>query len=803
MKFTLSWLTQHLKIAESLSLSDLMHHLTMLGLEVESLDDPAARLAPFMIAQIKHLEKHPNADRLNVCRVQISADDTQPLVQVVCGAPNVYAGMKTVFAHIGTHIPGLDITLKAGSIRGVDSNGMLCSLNELSLGQDQDGIVDLPSDAPVGYPFAKTFGHDDPAIEISITPNRADCFGVKGIARDIAAAGFGDFIETQAPVIKSTYACPKSVKIESADDCPVYMGRTIRNVKNTPSPAWLQQRLKKIGLDPISAIVDITNYINYDLCRPLHAFDADKIGSHITVRRAYESETLIGLNDKDYALSARHLTIADEHNVLAIAGVLGGKASGTTLDTTTVFLESALFSPMSVSTSGRDLNIHTDSRVRFERGVDPNSVLTGLDIATQMILDICGGEASDVIAAGAVPLNAHEIRLSLEKVKLLTDISLPTPVIETYLTGLGFTHIHAVPGNALSVTSPSWRFDISNEQDIIEEIIRMHGYDNLPITALNVKPGFKAHSFSQSIPLNAKKILATLGLHESIHYAFVSAKIAHQFSEGCSVVEVLNPISQHLSHMRPSVLPSLLESVQRNMAYHQKDLRMFEVGAVYTDALQPKQETVASAIITGDTTKADWRKLNRTYDVFDIKAIAFQLIERLGLKADTLQIDSDGAPSWYHPGQSAALKLGPKLTLGYFGRLHPTTEKSFDIDQPIFGFEIFLDRLPLKPSKYTAYIPNLLQTVERDFAVIIDADIPASKLLKAVEGADKEFIQTVRLFDVYTGKGIPDGKKSMAFNVTFVPKTTTFNDEQLQQLSQKVISAVTKATGGELRGVSV
>lgn len=800
MKFTLSWLNQHLKITKSLS--DLQHRLTMLGLEVESFDDPATRLAPFLIGQIKHLEKHPNADRLNVCQVQISSDETQPLVQVVCGAPNVYEGMKTVFAHIGTHIPGLDITLKAGNIRGVDSNGMLCSLNELSLGQDQDGIVDLPKDAPVGHPFAKNYGHDDPVIEISITPNRADCFGVKGIARDIAAAGFGEFISTTPPTINGTFVCSKTVAIESTKDCPAYMGRMIRKVNNTASPAWLQQRLKKIGLDPISAIVDITNYVNYDLCRPLHAFDADKIGSHITVRRACESETMMGLNDKDYQLSDRHLTISDEHNVLAIAGVLGSKASGTTLDTTTVFLESALFSPDVVSINGRDLNIHTDSRVRFERGVDPESVRSGLDIATQMILDICGGEASKVITAGLIPTHTNEIRLCSEKVQLLTGLTIPTPSIETYLTGLGFTNIRAVPGNALCVTSPSWRFDISNEHDIVEEIIRMHGYDNLPNTALSVKPGFKAHSFAQSIPLNAKKILATLGLHESIHYAFVSGKIAHQFSEGSPVIEVLNPISQQLSHMRPSVLPSLLESIQRNIAYHQKDLRMFEVGAVYNDVQQPKQETVASAVLLGETTKADWRKHNRSYDVFDIKAIAFQLMERLGLKVDTLQIDSEGAPAWYHPGQSAALKLGPKLVLGYFGRLHPTTEKSFDIDGAVYGCEIFLDRLPLKPAKYTAYAPNLFQTVERDFAVILDADISASKLLKAVGGADKEYIRNIRLFDVYTGKGIPEGKKSMAFSVTFVPKGTTFNDEQIQQLSQKVISAVTKATGGELRGVS-
>ncbi|MDP3936363.1 MAG: phenylalanine--tRNA ligase subunit beta, partial [Alphaproteobacteria bacterium] len=475
---------------------------------------------------------------------------------------------------------------------------------------------------------------------------------------------------------------------------------------------------------------------------------------------------------------------------------------GTTSETKTVFLESALFDPIAVSTTGRELNIHTDSRVRFERGVDPESVRFGLDIATQMIMDICGGEPSDITMAGVVPTNLNEILLELVNVKRLIGISIPSKVIETYLKELGFTNIQAMPGEALKVTTPSWRFDILNEHDVIEEIIRIHGYDNLPNTRLEVTPGFKPHSFAQSIPLNAKKILATLGFNESIHYSFVSEKVANQFNEGNPTIELMNPISQHLSHMRPSVLPSLLETIQRNQAYQHKNLRLFEVGAVYHNPEKPTQETVASVILTGDLSVSDWRKHQRAYDVFDIKAIVLQVMERLGLKIETVQIDSEGAPSWYHPGQSAALKLGPKLILGYFGRIHPTTEKSFDIDQPVYGCEIFLDRLPLKPTKYTAYAQNLLQPVERDFAMIVDFDVPAVKLIKAAEGADKDYIQNVRLFDVYVGKGVPEGKKSMAFSVTFMPKDTTFNDEQIQQLSQKVIASVTKATGGELRGAS-
>lgn len=800
MKFTLSWLNDHLDTKEALA--DLMHHLTMLGIEVESFDDPSPRLAPFLIGQIKHLEKHPNADRLNVCHVQISPNEEEPLLQVVCGAPNVYKGMKTVFAHIGTHIPGLDIILKPGNIRGVTSNGMLCSLNELGLGKDQEGIVDLPADAPVGYPFAKTFGHDDPMIEVSITPNRADCFGVIGIARDLAAGGFGKYRPMKIPTIKGTYPCTKSVHIESNTDCPVYMGRIIRNIKNTQSPAWLQQRLRKIGVEPISAVVDITNYINYDLCRPLHAFDADTLNGDIKVRRARNDEIFLGLNDKEYTLSERYLVISDEQNVVALAGVLGGKGSGTTLDTTNVFLESALFKPTLVSTAGRELNIQTDSRMRFERGIDPESVKFGLDLATQMIMEICGGEASDITTAGTVPTNLKEIRLSLEKVQLLTGVSISKKNIETYVNVLGFTNVHLVPGEALKMTTPSWRFDISNEQDVIEEIIRIHGYDNLPDIPLQARPGFKPHSFQQSIPLSAKKILAMLGLNESIHYAFISKETAQHFNDRGSLIELMNPISQNLSHMRPSLLPSLLETVQHNIAYHHHNLRMFEVGASYYQADVPQQENVAAAVLTGETDTADWRKLQRPYDVFDIKAVALELLRRLGLKIENLQVDKEGVPSWYHPGQSAALKLGPKLVLGYFGRLHPTIKKFFKIDRPVYGCEIYLDRLPLKPHKYNAFTANLLQPVERDFAVVMDEHVPAEKLIKAVENSDKDFIQDVRLFDIYTGAGVPEGKKSVAFSVKFVPQETTFNDEQIQHLYQKVIASVTKATGGELRGPS-
>lgn len=798
MKFTLSWLNEHLTTKEALA--DLLHHLTMLGIEVEAFDDPSTRLAPFLIAHIKHLEKHPNADRLNVCQVQISANAKDPLIQVVCGAPNVYVGMKTVFAHVGTHVPGLDITLKQGNIRGVTSNGMLCSMNELGLGNDQDGIVDLPQDAPVGSPFATTFGHNDPVIEVSLTPNRADCFGVTGIARDLAAAGYGKYIPRKTPVIKGTYPAAQSVTIESFEDCQVYMGRMIRNIKNTQSPEWLQQRLRRIGLEPISAVVDITNYVNYDLSRPLHAFDADKLNGNITVRRALAEESFVGLNDQAYTLSPNHLVIADDAGPVAIAGVLGGKDSGTQMETSSLFLESALFHPTAVATSGRELNIHTDSRTRFERGVDPESVRFGLDIATQMILDMCGGEASDITVAGVVPTNVKEVRLSLDKVTLLTGLSIPSKTIEGYLKGLGFTNIQPVPGNALKMMTPSWRFDIATEQDVVEEIIRVHGYDTLPATPLSSVHGFKPLSFKQSIPQLARKAMANLGFNENIHYSFVHQEAATHFSQGAPLIEVVNPISRQLSHMRPSILPSLMMALTANSAYGHTNLQMFEVGAVYAlNGESVHQETVIAAVLMGQKTIKDWHQSEQGYDVFDIKANAVELLNTLGINASMVQLDPEGAPSWYHPGQSAALKLGPKVTLGYFGRVHPATEKFCDVDRAVYAFEVFLDRLPVKPMKYKAHQPSVLQPVERDFAFMMDATVPAAKLMKAVEAADKEYIQQVRLFDVYAGKGIPEGKKSMAFSVTLMPKEVTFTDDQIQTISQKIIASVAKATGGELR----
>ncbi len=799
MKFTLSWLKEHLETKESLA--NLMHHLTMLGIEVESCDDPSARLAPFLIAEIRSLERHPNADRLNVCQVQVDKDPSKPLIQVVCGAPNVYEGMKTVFAHVGTHVPGLDIVLKPGNIRGVDSHGMMCSKSELNLGVDSEGILDLPIDAPVGVSFAKVYGYDDPIVEVGITPNRADCFGIKGIAQDLAAAKLGKYKPRNISVIKGEEPCEINVEIEDKALCPAYMGRMISNITNVESPEWLQQRLRNIGLEPISAVVDVTNYINYDLCRPLHAFDADTLRGNLSVRKAKTDEQFVGLNDTEYKLSNSHLVIADENGAVAIAGVLGGKDSGTSMETTSVFLESALFSPEAVMQSGRDLNIHTDSRLRFERGVDPESVKQGLELATHMIMTICGGEASDIVSAGVVPSNRKKISVSMERIQQVTGIKIEILEVEKYLAGLGFTDIQHVGNFALSAMTPTWRFDISEEHDVIEEILRLRGYDSLPNVSMMTLPGFNAHTFKQSVRYRAKKALVCLGFDECVHYSFLDKAVAEKFNSEQNLIEVANPISQKLSHMRPTVLASLLSSVQQNIAYSYTDLAIFEVGNVYKwISEKPEQEVMVSGVVTGLKRDQNWDLPESEYNVFDIKSAVFNLLSELGLLPTSFQIDSEAAPAWYHPGQSVALKLGPKNTLGYFGRIHPETEKLMEIDQPVFGFELFLDKMPTKPVKYKPYKLNALQPVYRDFAFLVDKEVPAGKLIKAVEGVDKQLISKVRVFDVYTGKGVGENQKSVALNVTLTPKNKTLEDSELQEVSAKIIAAVAKLTGGELRG---
>lgn len=795
MKFTYSWLLEHLHTKETLA--DLLHHMTCLGIEVESFDDPSTRLAPFLIAEIKRIQKHPNADRLNVCDVSVSSD-TPETVQVVCGAPNVYEGMKTVFAHVGTYIPGLNITLKKGNIRDVESCGMLCSAEELGLEAESTGILDLPKNAPVGRAFSGEYGHDDPVIEVGLTPNRADCFGVRGIARDLAAASLGNLKPLKITPISGKFEDDRTVVVENHTDCPVFMGRTIRNVKNCESPDWLKQRLRKVGLKSISAIVDITNYVNYDLSRPSHVFDADALQGNLVVRRAHPNEKLIALDEAEYTLTNEDIVIADDNGAQAIAGIKGGLATGTQMSSKNILIECALFDPKRIAKTGRNHSLLSDARTRFERGVDPESVRVGIEKITEMILSICGGTPGSVFTAGTVPHHTKKITLFLKKLELLSGMHFNALEVERILTGLGCTQVTITPDHKISMLTPSWRFDLHIEEDIIEEIIRLHGYNNIPTADLPVTLGKSALSFEQTIPKTIIYTLAGLGLNEQITYSFQPTEVAKLFGGGHEKLRVQNPISAQLSQMRPSLLGNLLTSIKENSNHGVKSASFFEVGSTYHYMDKHIQKLEASGVLFGQETVEDWQKKPTSYDMFSAKIIAYSTLQALGLNVDSLQIIRE-APCWYHPGKSGALKLGPKNTLAYFGELHPRILKNFDIDAPVFAFEIFVQNLPLKLQKNSVLRHSIYQQVERDFAFVVDKNVEAAELIRAIEKAEKKLISSIRLFDIYEGKGVEDGKKSLAFSVTLSPTEKTLTDEEIQKTSADIIANVEKITGGVLR----
>ena len=798
MKFTLSWLKEHIDIDDCLS--NILRRLTLLGLEVESFKDPSIHLAPFVIAQIQRIEKHPNADRLNVCYVKLDHAEDQPLTQVVCGAPNVYTGMKTVFAHVGTYVPGLDSVLKKGKIRDVESFGMLCSFEELGLDGNSSGIIDLPSDAPLGVSYSNFYNLGDPSIEIGITPNRADCLGVRGIARDLAAAGLGTLKPSKELTIKPTFDATITPYLPEKE-CSAFRGRIIRNVRNCESPDWLIRRLKAVGIKPISAIVDITNYVAHDLCRPLHSYDLNTLSGNVSVRFAKESESFTGLDSKDYTLNSSHFVVADESKVIALAGVLGSLNTSTTLDTTSVLLESAIFDAITVQKTARDLNIHSDARMRFERGVDPQSIQQGLDLATQLILDICGGEASEIISSGAVPHNSNTIEFNLKKIQEIAGISVSKKKVEGFLSGLGCINIVWKNDHTLELQTPSWRFDLATEYDLVEEVLRLQGYDSIPSIIMDPERTTKPLSVDQSNRLYAKKVLATYGLNECIHYSFINEKAAHHFKQEKELVEIANPISSYLSHMRPSILPSLMESAARNFAYNVKNLSLFEMGSVYgyNSLGDPVQESSLGVLLSGVSAQKDWKTQEQSIDFFDIKRVLGMLLDAFDINPNMVVLETTNLPEWLHPGQSAVIKLTSKVVIGYIGRIHPKTEKMMDCTSPIFACELYFDRLPIKNKKNGVYVPNKLPSVERDFAFIVDTSVLASNLLKAVRNADKTYIQNVELFDIYAGKGLPENTLSMALRVTLQPTDATFSDDQLQSISQAIIASVQKNTGATLR----
>ena len=797
MKFTLSWLKQHLET--DASLAEIDARLTMLGLEVEGIEDPAKDLAGFIVAEILEAEKHPNADRLRVCKVNTGTS----VIQVVCGAPNARAGIKVILAQPGTYIPITGEALKKGKVRDVESQGMMCSWRELKLGEESDGIAELDAGLAVGSRLIDVMSFD-PMIEISITPNRADCLGVRGVARDLAASGLGTLKPLEIAAVAGGFKSPIGVKLdftpETASACPLFAGRMIKGVKNGESPAWLKDRLTAIGLRPISALVDITNYVTFDLARPLHVFDADKVKGNITARLAREGETLLALNGKEYALSPDMTVIADDAGPEALAGIMGGEHSGCTEATTNVFLEAAYFDPIRTAATGRKLEILSDARFRFERGVDPAFVVPSAELATRLILEICGGEASELIVAGDEPEWRNSIVLRPERVAGLGGVEVSVAKQEDILRGLGCTV--SEHDNGLLVVPPSWRGDITAEHDLVEEIIRINGYDQLPTVPLPrpsmpkplLTPGQRRASW-------VRRALAARGLVETVTWSFLPSAQAKLFGGGAAEMHLANPISSDLDAMRPSVLPNLVAAAGRNADRGTKDLGLFEIGPQFDGPEPGQQRQVAGGIRAGRAVPRHWSEKARAVDVFDAKADALAVLAAAGANPDSFQVVGE-APSWYHPGRSGALKLGNKA-IGYFGELHPGTLAKLVVKGPVVGFEVFLEALPPQKAKATKAKPLVklspFQPLERDFAFVLDAKVAADTVLRAAKNADKGLITDATLFDLYEGPNVGEGKKSVAVSVTLQPTDKTLTDEEIEAVAKKVVDAVVKATGGTLR----
>lgn len=796
MKFTLNWLKDHLET--SASLEEINIALTALGLEVESITNHAEKLKDFVVAEILETEPHPQADKLRYCKVS----DGSQILQIVCGAPNARAGLKTVLAREGVYVPGADFTIKKTKIRGLESCGMMCSFDELGIEGDSDGIIELPADAITGSSATAAMGLDDVVIEIAITPNRGDCLGVRGIARDLAATGIGHLKPLIIEQEMGSFKPSISVSIETIEHCPKFLGCEIRGVKNGASPEWLQRRLRAIGLRPISTLVDVTNYINFNLGRPSHVYDADKLNGNIIVRHAKDGEVLKALNGKDYTLQTGMTVIADEKNALGIAGIMGGEASGCTEETENIFLEVALFDPINIAQTGRKLDILSDARYRFERGVDPASVVTGAELAVRMITTLCGGKVSEWVVAGKVPQWQHTISFAPERVATLGGISLSNEVIASILHKLGFHFEENTLNKVWEITPPSWRADIEGEADIVEEILRVYGYDNLPITSLPPasQPQAILDFLGQASAL-ARRALASRGFMEAHSWAFMHDSVARLFAPHQPALMLANPISSELNYMRPSIVPNLLDAAKRNRARGTVNLLLCEVGAQFEGLLPDQQRQVATALRTGDIAVKSPHNDARQVDVFDAKADALAVLAASGFDTGKI-VTVASAPDYYHPGRSGTLSLGGKITLAYFGELHPLVLQKMDYKSHAVACEVFLDKIPA-PKQKSASRPALqvsdYQAVERDFAFLANDNVLAGDILKTIRTCDNALIRDVRIFDIYKGSNIEPGKQSIAVSVTLQANDRTLTDEEIEAVAKKVIDAAAKQFGGVLR----
>ena len=803
MKFTLPWLKEHLDT--DASLSEIVDKLTMIGLEVENLEDKAAQLKPLVIASVLSAEKHPNADRLRVCMVDIGAGTP---VQVVCGAPNARGGMKAVFAPPGTYIPGKKITLGIGKIRDVESRGMLISGAEIEVSDDADGIIELPADAPVGKAYVDWAGLADPVIEINLTPNRPDCTGVAGIARDLGATSIGTYKDKIPKPVKGTFPCPVKVTLDfgkSPSLCPAFGLRLVRGVKNGPSPDWLQKRLTAIGLRPINALVDITNFITFDRGRPLHVFDADKVHGNLTVRRAKNGEKLLALDGKTYSLDEGICVIADEKGVESLSGIMGGEATGCSETTRNVLIESALWDDLNIAQTGRKLGINSDARYRFERGVDPAFMVPGLELATQTVIDLCGGEPSEVTIAGDPTPKEKVVDFPLSELPRLTGLKLPLADLRRVLEKLGF--FTAGQGERVKIAVPSWRPDVHGRADIVEELVRIVGVDRVPSTRFVREQARKpVLTTIQNRTRKAKRALAARGLVEAVTWSFVSKQEAELFGGGSPELALANPIAAELSDMRPSLIPGLVMAAQRNADRGFPDTALFEVGQIFKGDRPDDQITAASGVRRA-LAKPAGNGRHRSgkaepVDAFDAKADVFAVLAAAGAPVQALQV-VPGGPAWFHPGRSGTIQIGLQNILGHFGELHPRAVAALQAEGPLVAFEVMLEKIPEPKARPTRAKPPLelspFQPVERDFAFVVDNAVKAADIVRSAQNADKKLVSNVVVFDVYEGKGIEPGKKSVAIAVTIQPREKTMTDAEIEALAGKIVAEVTKRTGAVLR----
>lgn len=796
MKFSLSWLRDHLET--DVDLPRLLDAMTMAGLEVEDVADPAAKLSAFTVARIVSAARHPNADKLQVCQV----DTKLGRLEIVCGAPNARAGLVTAFAPIGTYIPGSGITLEARPVRGVVSNGMLCSGAELELDTDADGIMELDESAAVGTPLAEALHLNDPVIDFEVTPNRPDWLGVVGIARDLAAAGVGKLVTKPVMPVPGRFASPIKVATEDAKACPIFAGRLIRGVKNGPSPEWLQRKLRALGLKPRNALVDITNYLSFDRARPLHVYDAEKVKGTVRARMGKAGESFLALDGKTYAVTPAMCAIADESGVIGLGGVMGGESTGCTDATTDVLIESAWFDPLITFQTGRATGINSDAKYRFERGVDPGFVVPGLELATRLVLDICGGEPSEVMIAGEAPEPPKPVIFDPDRVKTLAGLTVAPTKQRQILKVLGFETAPEGAGTKnLVVTPPSWRRDVEGAADIVEEIARIEGYGAIPMNEPPRAAGFRAPpaSIGESRLRVARRFMAGAGWLEAVTWSFAPHRFAALFGGGAANLRIANPIAADLDCMRPSALPNLIMAAQKNADRGHGDSRLFEAGPIFLGDVDTDQQR-AIAAVWQPKPQRHWQT-STPPDLFDVKRECLALLEALGAPIASLQTGADAAP-WWRPGRAGVLKIGPKVIAAY-GEIHPRVLDAMKVEAPVLAFEVLVDVLPAPRAKPTRAKPPLelsdLMPLSRDFAFIVDDKTAAADLVRAAIGADKQLIADVSLFDVYRGQGVPEGKKSLAIEVTLQPKDKTLTEAEIEAVSAKIVAQVAKATGGALR----